>query len=123
MGSQDKAAQSYKLAAQVTEQVSGKGTVETIQQNAALLGQNVVREELGLFGEWEGPNYNLTEVERNRILVNAREDIASTFPLVTEAMKAAVGARKQAEKNKRRINIVLFFQIVIFATLLLTLAK
>ena len=123
MGSEVKAAQAYKISLQVIEQVNGKGTAETVVQTSTLLGRNILHEELGFFGEWEGANYNLTEAEKNRLLAHARQDIASTHSLATDAVKTAMASQKAVDRNRRRLNIVLALQVIIILILLILLVK
>ncbi len=123
MTTEEKASEAYRLATQVVEQVSGKGTAATIELTSTLLGQNVLREEIGYFGDWEGANYNLTEAEKNRLLAHARQDIASTHSLSTAAMRAALEAQKSAKKIGKRLNIALILQAIIIFMLLIILVK
>jgi hypothetical protein len=45
-------------------------------EDAAAIARNVLREELGYFGEYKGPHYTLTEPEKNILLTHGRQDAA-----------------------------------------------
>ncbi len=67
----------------------GGALPQRLKLTSTLLGQNVLREEIVYFGDWDGAPYNLTEAEK-RLLTHAREDIASTHSLSTAVILQAI---------------------------------
>jgi hypothetical protein len=66
------------------------------------VGINMVAEETGHFGPWDENNYDLEkgpplpldDVVRDRLIVHARQDIASTYALTRDAYQQAYLARR-----------------------------
>lgn len=120
MGSSQKATESHKAACRAIEEL-GKMTRQTTSQmeisKAAALGKNILHEELGMFGPWEGENYNLTEGEKSRLLAHTRQDIAATYGLASEGLRAAMDAQKIAKQNKTRLNIIIALLILLMTIL------
>ena len=60
------------------------------------LGQNILREELGHFGEWTGAQYELDQSERDRILAHVRQDSAAAVAMAQSAFRDAHFAKRAA---------------------------
>ena len=112
MGSNDKATEALRLSQNVVAQIEGVGTAAYAEKSAALLGQNILREEIGYFGDWEGTNYDLSDAEKNRLVAHTRQDVAAIYSLASTAMKAAMAAQKTASRNKTKLNVIIVIQIV-----------
>jgi hypothetical protein len=123
MGSREEATESYLAACRTIDAV-GKVTDPNHPQleidKAVALGRNILREELGWFGPWEGPHYNLSEAEKSLILAHCREDIAATHALATAAFKASADTRLLVKRNQNRLNILI---ALLIATLVILLIK
>lgn len=95
----------------------GQG-VDEIGKNAAL-GQNILRQELGHFGEWDGARYQLDQETRDRLLAHSRQDIASTYGMAVSALKAADNARRIATRACLYTFLTLLVSIAVLIVVIL----
>jgi hypothetical protein len=72
------------------------------QHKANAIAQNVLREELGHFGKFDGPSYDLTEGQRDLLLAHGRQDAAAAFVVASSALEA-VNAMQTRMRGLRRL--------------------
>lgn len=65
----------------------------TEKEKNLAVAQNVLHEELGYFGPWEGSGYSLDQSTRDRLLAHARQDSSASALMSMSAFREANGAR------------------------------
>lgn len=68
-------------------------------KDAELLGRNILHEEIGLFGEWDGALYGFDDETLGRLIAHGRQDAAATLAMVAYACEEAHAARRLAARN------------------------
>lgn len=96
----------------------GDGGWRAERDNKIALGQNILREELGYFGDWTGSGYKLDQTTRDRLLAHSRQDIAATFGIADSALRYAYEARQYASWAVLFLVVSIGLNIAILATLL-----
>lgn len=78
-----------------------KDRARLIVQESALLGRNVLKEELGAFSDplKGAPPYHLNEETRDRLLAHSRQDVASVYGL-------CAGLIDLAKEQQRALNMM-----------------
>ncbi|MGG7644235.1 hypothetical protein ACQ5SP_05440 [Rhodovulum sp. YNF3179] len=118
--SEQRAEQAYQrssaLFSAMDNEVGGAGWLAEDNSNVAL-GQNVLREEIGFFGPYEGPEYHFYEETRNRLIAHGRQDTASAFAMARSAFREAFWARRLASRAVFMLMISIFLNIVILLML------
>jgi len=64
------------------------GTARIESSMAEATGKNILHEELGYFGKWDGAAYTLDDQTRIRLLAHARQDIAATRVMLLPILEA-----------------------------------
>ena len=95
----------------------GDGYSAEVQGNNSL-GQNILREEIGYFGPYEGPRYDLDERTRNLLIAHTRQDVASAYACASSAFREAHRARKSAERAALLALGILILNVVILTVLI-----
>lgn len=120
MSSSERAQEKFQRAAasyeDMDKSVGGAGWVAENQTNI-YLGRNVLHEELGYFGPWEGTSYSLEQDERDRLLAHTRQDVASAFAMARSSFREAHSARRLATRAVWLIAASVTLNAAILATL------
>jgi hypothetical protein len=120
LSTEERAEQDYlrQVKAQqiIDKAVGGDGWHAESGSNEAL-GQNILREEIGYFGPWEGPNYSFDQETRDRLLAHGRQDVASTFAMAKSAFKEAHKALRVSMRTALLVYVSLLLNVMILATL------
>jgi hypothetical protein len=120
LSTEERAEQDYQRKAKthqiIDEALGGDGWHAESGSNEAL-GQNILREEIGYFGPWEGPKYSLDQETRDRLLAHGRQDVASTFAMAKSAFKEAHQARRVSVRTTLLVYVSLLLNVMILATL------
>lgn len=72
------------------------------QYEANAIAQNVLREELGHFGKYDGASYDLTDRQRDLLLAHGRQDAAAALVVASSALEA-VNAMQTRMRGLRRL--------------------
>lgn len=99
--SSERAEQDYgarvKMHRTLDKAVGGDGYTAEVAENNTL-GQNILREELGYFGPYDGPRYSLDEATRNLLIAHTRQDVAATYAFASSAFREAHITKKIANR-------------------------
>lgn len=82
------------------------------------IGKNILREEIGQFGPYEGTRYTLDDATRDILLANARRDIAATNSVAQSAHAEAHQAKLISRRTALYALAILVLQAVIIVMLL-----
>ena len=88
----EKAEKSHQNQANIyrtVDKVSGGDGQQAEDHINVALGRNILREELGYFGPWDGAVYNLDDETRDRLIAHSRQDIATTYAMAQSAFREA----------------------------------
>jgi hypothetical protein len=88
--------------------VGGSGWSGEADTNFAL-GRNVLKEEIGDFGEWQGPKYALDQATRDVLLAHARQDAASAAAMARSAFREAHAA---AALSRRAVALLILSAVL-----------
>ena len=108
--------QRTRIHQSVDQAVGGNGWIAEDRNNTSL-GQNILREEIGYFGTWDGARYNLDQETRDRLLAHIRQDVASSFAMARSAFREAHQARRVAVRAVLFLILSIVLNIAILATL------
>jgi len=108
-----------KIYRSMDQEVGGKGYTAEDSINVAI-GQNVLREEIGYFGPWEGARYKFDDETRDRLLAHGRQDAASAFAMARSAFKEAHYARRVTTRAALFLLVLIALHVAILATLWLS---
>lgn len=111
----DKAEDLYRLTASLNNEAYGKNTFAADVANNEALGNNVLKEELGVYEDGGVPLLadDLDQRTRDRLISHTRQDVASTFAHAKSAFKAAHEAREISLSTRRLARLSLFLLIVL----------
>lgn len=118
-----KAEDDLRLKRRVTDTVYGitRGAKTSAEiEKANLLGQNVMREEIGFFGPWDGVNYTIDEKTMNRLIVHSRQDIATNYALLVLVASGVENTHRVVTQIR---NIALFSSASIIIALIYIIYK
>ena len=102
-----------KRNAALDKVLGGDGWLADDQSNVDL-GLNIMREEIGFFGPWEGAPYDFDQQTRDRLLAHVRQDAASAFAMARSAFREAHHARRISE----RLMLILVVSLILNAAIL-----
>lgn len=102
---------------QRVDKISGFDGFLTENTTNIAVGQNVLREEIGYFGEYEGTRYSFDQETRDVLLAHGRQDAASACTMAKSAFREAYSARRGTEKIMLYLLISLMLNVVILAKL------
>ena len=96
----ERAQANYKTQSKIYESVAREtGDVEYAElDKSQLLGQNMLRYEIGYFGEWDGTNYKFEDTRRDRLLAHTRQDVASAYGIGRSNFRAIWEVRRIARR-------------------------
>jgi len=97
----------------------GKGYLAEDGTNVAI-GRNILREEIGYFGPWEGARYKFDDETRDRLLAHGRQDAASAFAMARSAFKEAHYARRATTRATLFLLVLIALHVAILAILWLS---
>ncbi|WP_110804600.1 hypothetical protein [Rhodobacter viridis] len=123
LSSGERADIAYKTALIMEAKVPGSKSPEANAiSSATTLGRNVLHEELGRFGSWDGAIYDLDDETRDRLLAHARQDSASAYSLAIFIAKQSAEASRAARRAARLTTLVLCINLIFLAGLVLLLS-
>ena len=93
------------------------GLAERLYDQNVALGQNVLREEIGYFGEYEGQRYRFDEGTKNILLAHARQDVAAVHGMSGYILRRVVLSEKRTELCLKLLIAVLVVQFVVLVRL------
>lgn len=101
------------------DRVVGNDHWKTEAAENVALGKNILREEIGVFGQYECPNYtNLNEDNLNRLIAHTRQDTAATFAMARSAFRDAHHSKRIAQQNQKVLFVILTISVGILVTLI-----
>ena len=120
IGSSERAERDFhsktRIHREVDKVIGGDGYTNENSSNVAL-GQNILREEIGYFGPYEGPFYSFDQKTRDVLLAHGRQDIAATFGMAQSAFRQATLARRVSERAVLYLFLSIVLNIAILAKL------
>jgi hypothetical protein len=118
MSSKQRADEAFQRQAALQKRLDqilgGSGWAREVDTNFAL-GRNVLREELGEFGDWEGASYALDQATRDRLLAHAREDAAASAAMAKSAFREAYNSAASARRAVLLIGLSLALNVAALA--------
>jgi hypothetical protein len=93
-------AQAVKLHRDIDKGTGGDGWFSEDAANTSL-GRNILREEIGHFGPWDGQVYHFDAQTRDRLLAHGRQDAASAFAMARSAFREAREAKRLSARALR----------------------
>ena len=119
-GSEEKAEQALRGSLSATERFGRLAGQDTkLSWRNHLSAKNVLQDELGQFGEYEGQRYTLTEDERDLLLTHGREDAAWSAMNAAQTLDAIEGFQRSLRAVKR----LLWFLVLAVLALAFTLVS
>jgi len=120
LSTQERAERGYRqaVAAQrILGEAVGDSDRDAECKSIMSLGQNILREEIGYFGPWEGAIYSFDQETRDRLLAHCRQDTASAYMMAQSAFKEAHDARRASVSAITFLIVSLLLNAAILATL------
>jgi len=75
-------------------------------------GQNILREELGEFGDWKGTYYDLDEQTKNLLLAHTRQDSAHALVVANDCYELLYKINRT-----QRVHFYLFCAVIFFSVI------
>lgn len=96
---------------------SGGDPADHEMTKSSMIARNVLREELGEFGPWNGAGYSFDQPTRDRLLAHGRQDAAAEFTMANIAFREAYQARVISKQVRSIVVALLVLNVVVLALL------
>lgn len=112
----EQASQDNAARVNAANALHGAETYEAEALANDMLGQQMLREDLGNYGAGGRPTYGLDDDTRDRLIAHVRQDVAAVFGHAKSAFKTA----KDAEKAAKRTGRVVWLSVALLVVMLIT---
>lgn len=112
----ERADQDHAARVNAANALHGAKTYEAEAMANDMLGQQMLREDLGNYGTGGTPTYGLDDDTRDRLIAHVRQDVAAVFGHAKSAFKTA----KDAEKAAKRTGRVVWLSVALLVVMLIT---
>lgn len=106
LSSGERAAREYQAQAKAIRAMAdavGGPSVSTEENLSNALGRNILREEIGYFGKWDGERYNFDKETRDRLAAHSRQDIAAAYSLIRSTIREVELVRQDVARVRRAV--------------------
>jgi hypothetical protein len=103
----------YNAVVKLNKELYGKDALGLALANNNFLGNNILKEDLGVYKEPSSLMFgdDLDERTRDRLISNTRQDVASTFAHAQSAFQAAYAAKEDARRTKHLARWLILFAV------------
>ena len=104
----------YNAGVKLNKAVHGKDALGLEVANNYLLGNNMLKEDLGLYQQPSSlmSADDLDDRTRDRLISHTRQDVAAALAHAQSAFKAAYAAKEDARRTRRLARWLMFFAVV-----------